>query len=106
MQMAEPSFVDDGGDSMMVQAIRDAMPLEPHLRGLPSLLSAEWDAPVLSYPQLSAQGGISLVPKAAVPIVITSVGFTAQPTAILIPQSPGLWDLALTRTNRVRYFGR
>ncbi|CAE7253927.1 unnamed protein product, partial [Symbiodinium sp. CCMP2456] len=83
------SIVDDGGDAVLVQAIRDAMPLEAHLRGLPTLLSAEWDAPVLSYPQLSAQGGIALVPKTAIPGVIRTVGFTAQPTAILITQSPG-----------------
>ena len=35
---------------------------------LPSLLPSDWDAPVFSYPQLSAQGGISLAPKAAIAV--------------------------------------
>ena len=82
------TMLDEVRDADLVQAIKASMPVEAQLRSLPTLVATEWSAPVMSHTQLSAKGGIALVPKQNIPFVLRQVGFTAQPTAILITQAP------------------
>ena len=93
----EPSganyWADDRGDAALVQEIKAAMPIEAQLRSMPKLVAHEWNAPVVPYPELSASGGISLVPKHCVASVIRQVGFTAQAVAICITQAPSTLGL-------------
>ena len=68
--------------------IQAAMPVEAKLRRMPKLVAAEWSVPTMVYTQLSVKGGVSLVPKEAIPAVMRAVGFTAAATAMLITTDP------------------
>ena len=80
--------MEDSDDTAIIQAIQNAIPLEAKLRTMPTLVAKEWSAPIMSFPQLSSKGGVSMVPKDHIAEVIGRVGHTSQPTAILITQHP------------------
>ena len=56
---------------------------------MPKLVPEEWNAPTLLY----TKGGVSLVPKEAIPSVMRSLGFTAAATAMLITAIPSTLGL-------------
>ena len=79
----EPDSLDD----IALQVSR-ALPRAAILRAQSELLQSEWSAVVRTHQTLDSSGGVSLVPKGAIPAVIRRVAYTTNPTAILISESP------------------
>jgi len=77
----------DSLEDIAAQVAR-VLPQAAVLRAQSELLQSEWDAEVRSHQSLDARGGISLVPKNAIPSVVQRVSYTTHPTAILICEQP------------------
>ena len=75
-------------NALFLQEVRDAMPEAARIAMLPQLSPTEWSAPVEMSDELNHTGGIAAVQKADVPNVLRNVGYTREPTAMLVTQHP------------------
>ena len=83
-QTAQESDQND----LFLHDIRDALPDAARIRMLPQLVQSEWSAVIKLPHDLNHQGGIAAVQKADIPLVLRNVGYTQEPTAILVTQHP------------------
>ena len=83
-QTAQESDQND----LFLHDIRDALPDAARIRMLPQLVQNEWSAIIKLPHDLNHQGGIAAVQKADIPMVLRNVGYTREPTAILVTQHP------------------
>eukprot|EP00974_Lingulodinium_polyedra_P084990 8226642-Lingulodinium_polyedra.AAC.1 len=60
------------------------MPEAARQRMQSALKAEEWGVPVCPWQNLSAQPGVAMVPKEAIPEVLERVGYTAHAVAMLI----------------------
>ena len=75
-------------NDLLLHDIRDALPDAARIRMLPQLVQTEWSAAIKLPHDLSHQGGVAAVHKADIPLVLRNVGYTQEPTAILVTQHP------------------
>ena len=81
-----PTSQDDAHD--VAVAVESVLPDAARIRMQTTLLQEEWPVPVHMHQTLGRQGGIAYVPRAHVADVVQRIGFTAQPVAIVVTQSP------------------
>ncbi len=70
------------------EQVRAALPEAARLRMQTTLYDDDWEVAVMPWQQLSAKGGVAVVPKDALPEVLRNVGYTAKPTAAVLTQDP------------------
>ena len=69
-------------------AVRRALPEAAKVRMQPRLVQAEWDSPIRSWQDLGPSGGVAVVAKENLPLVLEKVGYSSRPTAALVTQDP------------------
>ena len=73
-------------EELFLAEVRSAMPEAARMRLVPKLVQEEWSATVRRCDDLGNQGGVAVVYKEFLPSVLRAVGYTHQPTAILMTQ--------------------
>eukprot|EP00435_Cladocopium_sp_Y103_P065312 s279_g27.t1 len=71
-----------------LDAIREALPEAARLCSQTTLVRAEWSVDVYYHQHLTSRGGVAVCPREALPELLSRVGYTGQPTAVLLVQSP------------------
>ena len=64
------------------------MPQAARQRLQPQLIAEEWSAPITRSSELNHKGGIALCYKQELPDALRRVGYTLEPTAVLLSQEP------------------
>ena len=76
-------------DSLIyMEAMQDALPEAARMRAQTTLLQSEWSVNVCYHQALTAKGGVAVAPKACLPELVSRIGYTGQPCAVLITQNP------------------
>ena len=83
-----PPVANEDPEITFQRSIIESMPQAARLRLQAQLIPEEWSAATVLSSELNHKGGIALCYKADLPSVLQRVGFTMEPTAVLLSQDP------------------
>ena len=83
------------------RSVLESMPQAARQRFQPQLIADEWSTTTTSSTELSHKGGIAICYKAEVPEILRRVGYTMEPTAILLAQDPASLGLRAYPSERL-----
>lgn len=83
-----PPVANEDPEIAFQRSIVEAMSQAARLRLQAQLVPEEWSAATVLSSELSHKGGIALCYKADLPSILQRVGFTMEPTAVLLSQDP------------------